>query len=106
MVEALAEQTAESRSQVRDEVLFRARAFGPDAKQLSLLLVNLSSAGLMARADLRYTVGERLRVSLPVVGVVAAEIRSALGGRIGCEFDPPIPLADYYDVLAVMVKGL
>ena len=106
MVKALAEMTVESRAGARDEVHYRARAFGPDAAQLSLLIVNLSAAGLMARADLPYRVGERLRVSLPVVGVVVAEIRWALGGRIGCALDTPIPLADYYGVLAVMLRGL
>lgn len=106
MANALAEVTAETRALVRDEVHYRARAFGPDAKQVSLLIVNISAAGLMARADLSYGIGDRLRVALPVVGVVVAEIRWSLGGRIGCELDQHIPLADYYEVLAVLAKGV
>lgn len=96
---------AEDRALPRDEVHYRARAFGPDAKPVSLLIVNLSAMGLMARTDAPYTVGERLRVTLPVVGVVVAEIRWTLGGRMGCELDQPIDPADYYEALAVMLKA-
>ncbi|MDY7522484.1 PilZ domain-containing protein [Sphingomonas sp. AAP5] len=105
MGKALDLATAESRTLVRDEVHYRARAFGPDARQLSLLIVNLSAAGLMARCDLSYGVGDRLRVTLPVVGVVVAEIRWALGGRIGCELDVAIALPEYYELLAVLLKA-
>ncbi|MFZ5793244.1 MAG: PilZ domain-containing protein [Sphingomonas sp.] len=105
MAKALAGQVADKRALARDEVHYRARAYGPDAQQVSLLIVNLSALGLMARAEVPYGEGDRLRVTLPVVGVVVAEIRWALGGRIGCELDQPIDLADYYEVLAVMVRG-
>ena len=105
MATALARPVEDNRALARDEVHYRARAFGPDAQQVSLLIVNLSALGLMARADLPYAVGQRLRVTLPVVGVVVAEIRWSLGGRLGCELDRPIDLADYYELLAVMLKA-
>ena len=105
MAMALAGLATENRALARDEVHYRARAFGPDAKAVSMLIVNLSAMGLMARTDATYAVGERLRVTLPVVGVVIAEIRWSLGGRMGCELDQPIDLADYYEVLAVMLKA-
>ncbi|RIA46581.1 PilZ domain-containing protein [Hephaestia caeni] len=88
----------------RDEVHYRARGFGPDAQPLVMLIVNISALGLMARCDAGYAVGDRLRITLPVVGVVVAEIRWSLGGRIGCQLDRPIALSDYYDVLAVMAR--
>jgi hypothetical protein len=96
---------ADHRTLVRDEVHYRVRAFGPDARELSLLIVNISARGLMARCDRDLPVGSRLRVPLPGVGVVAAEVRWALGGRIGCELDSVIELADYYELLARMVQG-
>lgn len=105
MATALACGSMENRASVRDEVHYRARAFGPDAQALPLLIVNLSAMGLMARADTHYAVGDRLRVTLPIVGVVVAEIRWSLGGRIGCELEQPIALADYYDMLATMLKA-
>ena len=105
MATALARPVEDNRALARDEVHYRARAFGPDAQQVSLLIVNLSALGLMARADVPYEVGQRLRVTLPVVGVVVAEIRWSLGGRLGCELDRPIDLADYYELLAVMLKA-
>ncbi|HVI98739.1 MAG TPA: PilZ domain-containing protein [Sphingomonas sp.] len=88
----------------RDEVHYRARAFGPDARPVSLLIVNISAMGLMARCDTGYAVGDRLHITLPVIGVVVAEIRWSLGGRLGCQLDRPIPLSDYYDLLAVMAQ--
>lgn len=93
------------RSTPRDEVHYRARAFGPDARPLQLLIVNISAMGLMARCDAAFQAGDRLRVQLPVVGTVAAEIRWSLGGRIGCELDTPIGLADYYELLAALTKA-
>src|SRR3546814_17196799 len=67
----------------RDEVHYRARAFGPDAQPLVMLIVNISAMGLMTRCDAGYAVGDRLRITLPVVGVVVAEIRWSLGGTTG-----------------------
>lgn len=92
------------RRENRDEVHYRARAFGPDAKPLTLLVVNISSNGLMARCDAAYTVGDRIRVSLPVVGVMVAEIRWSLGGRMGCQFDRTVDLATYYELVASLLK--
>ena len=89
----------------RDEVDYRARAIGADGKPVSLLIVNLSAQGLMARTPRDHLIGERLIVTLPVVGPIIAEVRWSLGGRIGCELTRPIDLADYYEVLAALVKG-
>ncbi|MGH6614143.1 PilZ domain-containing protein [Sphingomonas sp.] len=96
---------ADNRSLVRDEVHYRARAYGPDAQPLSLLIVNMSALGMMARCDRDIPEGARLRVTLPIVGVVLAEVRWCLGGRMGCELDRPIDLADYYELLAALIKG-
>ena len=95
----------EGRSLVRDEVHYRARAIGPDGQPFSLLIVNISAMGLMARSEAPYAVDDRLKVSLPAVGNVVAHIRWSLGGRIGCELEQPIPLAEYYDLLAILLKG-
>lgn len=95
----------DQRAAPRDEVFYRARASRADGSPLALLIVNLSAMGLMARCDSDLPAGERLRVMLPVVGVVVAEIRWSLGGRIGCELDRTIALADYYELLAVLAKG-
>jgi len=95
----------DQRGAPRDEVYHRARATRADGSPLALLIVNLSAMGLMARCDFDLPIGERLKVTLPVVGPVLAEVRWSLGGRIGCELDRTIALADYYDLLAVMAKG-
>lgn len=95
----------EKRGNPRDEVDYRARAYGGDAQPVSLQVVNLSAQGMMARVLGDRPIGERLRVTLPVVGVVVAEVRWSLGGRIGCELDRPIGMADYYELLAALLRG-
>ena len=96
---------AEVRREDRDEVHYRARAFGPDARQLNFLVVNLSPHGLMARCETPFDIGDRIRIVLPIAGPVVAEVRWALGGRIGCQFDQAIDLASYYELLSVLVKN-
>lgn len=90
----------------RDEVHYRAKGFGPDARPLPLVIVNMSAMGLMARCDTAYQPGDTITIALPVVGVIVAHIRWSLGGRIGCELDQTIDLADYYELLAIMVRAL
>lgn len=96
---------SDQRTAPRDEVYFRTHATRDDGDRLPLLLVNFSAMGLMARCEADVAPGDRLRLDLPVVGAINAEVRWALGGRIGCELDRMIALADYYDLLAVLVKG-
>ncbi|MCC2976446.1 PilZ domain-containing protein [Sphingomonas sp. PL-96] len=93
-------------SHVRDEVQFEARGFGPAAEALQLRVLNLSSHGLSATTDLEVATGDRLRVILPVVGVMAAEVRWAKGTRFGCMFDMPIDRASYYELLAAVLEPL
>ncbi|OQW45686.1 MAG: pilus assembly protein PilZ [Proteobacteria bacterium SG_bin6] len=95
----------DQRGAPRDEVFHRTRATRADGATIVLLIVNLSAMGLMARCESDLAPGERLSLTLPVVGTLTAEVRWALGGRIGCELDRMIPLAAYYDLLAVLLKG-
>jgi hypothetical protein len=95
---------ADVRREDRDEVFYRARAFGPDAKQHAFLIVNISPHGLMARCEGRFEIGDRIRVVLPVVGPQVAEIRWSLGGRVGCQFETAIDLASYYELLSQLLK--
>ncbi|MEI9927052.1 MAG: hypothetical protein WDN44_04130 [Sphingomonas sp.] len=59
----------------------------------------------MARCERCFEGGDRIRMTLPIVGVVAAEVRWSLGGRIGCQFDVAIDLASYYDLISALVRG-
>lgn len=102
-ISALAWQ--DERSVSRDEVLYRARATAPGSRLIKLVIVNISAMGLMARCDDGPSEGERITIALPVVGMIDADVRWALGGRIGCELAAPIGLADYYQLLARMIEG-
>lgn len=95
----------DDRMVARDEVHYRARAFGPNARPLALVVVNMSAMGLMARCETPLEPGDRIRLTLPIIGVIVAEVRWSLGGRIGCELDEPIALSDYYELLAVLMKS-
>lgn len=95
---------ADDRAVDRDAVHHRTRAATLDGRPLPLLIVNISPHGMMARCESVVTSGTRIRVILPLVGPVVGEVRWALGGRIGCQFDKAIALAGYYELLAVLVK--
>jgi len=94
----------DERRELRDQVHHRARATAADGRMLQLLVVNISPHGLMARCEAPLADGETVRITLPGVGQVPAHVRWALGGRLGCQFDRPIPLAHYYELLAIMLR--
>lgn len=97
-----AQHPIDGRAEPRDEVHRRCRAVLADRRGLSVLVVNMSTQGLMIRSDVDVSVGEWLRVTLPVVGDVQVGVRWALGGRIGCQLERPIPANLYHAVLAAM----
>ena len=93
----------ERRCEPRDGVMFRAGAFGGDAQPCEMLVTNLSPHGLTARCTRAKHAGERLRVTLPELGVVAAEVRWTLGEQIGVRFDTPVDRASYYALIAAAI---
>ncbi|MCU6452802.1 PilZ domain-containing protein [Sphingomonas sp. A2-49] len=93
---------ADVRAEPRDEVHHRTRASLDGRRTVPVLIVNLSPHGLMIRSDMAVDVGATLRVQLPVVGEVRAIVRWALGGRIGCQLDTPVPAGSYHAVLGAM----
>lgn len=93
---------SDERSEPRDAVHHRTRAAHPDGRLLPLLVVNTSQGGLMARCDAPCEEGDRLRVDLPQIGHVVAEVRWCLGGRLGCRFERTLGLAEYYTLLAAL----
>ncbi|PZO75366.1 MAG: pilus assembly protein PilZ [Sphingomonas taxi] len=93
------------RGEPRDEVMHRTHAIDGDGRRMKLVLVNMSANGLMARCEGSPEAGDRLRITLPILGGVDAIVRWSLGGRIGCELEQTIPLSDYYGMLSVMVRN-
>ncbi len=96
----------DARGAPRDEVMHRTRAIDVDGTAFKLVLVNMSASGMMARCDGEPKAGDRLRIHLPILGEVDTVVRWALGGRIGCEFDRIIPLAEYYGMLSIMIRNI
>ncbi|WCM28821.1 PilZ domain-containing protein [Sphingomonas sp. QA11] len=94
----------EKRVDERIPVFHRTRATGPDGQALSLVIVDLSANGLMARCDAQLAPGEWLQIMLPLIGTCRARLRWSLGGRIGCEFDQPIGPEQYGELLAMLVS--
>ncbi|WP_084581092.1 PilZ domain-containing protein [Sphingomonas azotifigens] len=94
--------SADDRLLHRDEVEHRTRATGPDARSIGLLVVNVSPQGLMARCEAPLEPGDLLRIQLPIAGETGAEVRWALGGRIGCQFLQPITDPDYVSIVTAM----
>lgn len=92
----------DDRAEPRDEVHHRSRAILADRRSVPVLIVNLSAQGLMIRSDALVSVGEWLRIQLPVIGEVQVAVRWALGGRIGCQLERPIAANRYHAVLGAM----
>ena len=88
----------------RDEVHHRINAIRSDDRPLAMLIVNISSHGLMARCDHAIEPGDHIRLTLPLVGECTAEIRWALGGRFGGHFTRPLSERDYHAMLAQLTK--
>jgi hypothetical protein len=95
---------AEDRREERDEVHYRTRGVHGDGRALQLLIVNISPHGFMARCESDIAAEDVLRVVLPGVGTLPARVRWSLGGRIGCQFDRPVSLAHYYELLAILLR--
>ena len=95
----------DARGEPRDEVMHRTHALDGDGGTMKLVLVNMSANGFMARCEGEPAAGNRLRIRLPIIGYADAVVRWSLGGRIGCELERTIPLADYYTMLTVMVRN-
>jgi hypothetical protein len=92
----------EDRGEPRDETLHRTRLSIAGGAPLLVTIVNVSPNGFMARTDEAVAVGDVVTVTLPVAGSFAAEVRWALGGRIGCRLAQEVPPALYQFVLAAM----
>jgi len=93
----------QSRCEARDPFPLRVAAFGGDARRFEMQVTNLSPHGLTARCTRERSSGERLRLMLPEVGVVAAEVRWTLGEQFGVCFDMPIDRATYYELIAATI---
>lgn len=88
----------------REEVYHRTRGVLASGGSVPLQVVNVSATGFMARTEAELEPGTRLQVRLPVVGERPAEVRWALAGRIGCQFDRPVDLADYLGLLGALAR--
>lgn len=90
----------DARGELRDEVYHRTVAMREGGAALPLLIVNISPSGLMARSVEPPAPGAAITLELPVIGRIRAEVRWALGGRIGCQLGRTIPPSLYYEMLA------
>ncbi|MFK3888015.1 PilZ domain-containing protein [Sphingomonas sp. NPDC079357] len=92
----------EDRVEPRDETLHRTRLIVASGESRLVTIVNVSLNGFMARSDDAFAVGDLVTVTLPVAGSFTAEVRWALGGRIGCKLAQEVPPALYQFVLSAM----
>ena len=95
----------ERRESQREEIFHRTRANAAGLGSFAVQVVNISATGFMMRTDIDLPIGQALSIRLPVVGEIAAEVRWALGGRVGCQFTRMVELAPYFDLLGTLAKG-
>lgn len=96
---------AERRESPREEVFYRVRAAMPGRPSVPMQIVDISAGGFMARTEVDLQPGDRLTVRLPGLGETHADVRWALGGRVGCQFVRMIELAPYLELLGALVKA-
>lgn len=104
MTNAAPPLAADERSAPREAVLYRTR-LTTDAVERPVTLVNVSPGGFMARCNEDYAAGDGVVVVLPLIGRVAAEVRWALGGRIGCQLQRRLGLGEYHALLQALPRG-
>ncbi len=76
------------RTAKRDSLFLLAALFDEDGLSRGNARVrNLSESGLMADCELRFSVGDRLVVTLRGIGDVGGQVAWARGGQIGMMFD-------------------
>lgn len=98
---ATADYSDQRRSE-RDEVFLRTTLSYGKKIGISGQLVNISPHGCMIRTLEPFTAESMIRVLLPQTGEVAAQVKWALGGRIGCAFETPFSEPDYARLLAAI----
>lgn len=96
---------ADSRAIDRDEVDYSAKGTGPKGEWMTMLIVNISPQGMMVRSHHELSPGDRMRVTLPDVGTLVAEVRWSIAGRMGCQFVETIDRARYYTLLAALMRN-
>lgn len=74
------------REQPRRRVEFEAFAERSDGTEAILTIWNLSYEGCELRSNVNFHAGERLKLNLPRVRQIVAEIRWSAGGKAGAKF--------------------
>ncbi len=97
--------SSDDRREPRQDVLHRTRVVQANGAERIVTIVNVSAHGFMARADGEWADGDMLAVVLPDIGAVKAEVRWALGGRIGCRLLQPIELDRFTHMLHQMRRS-
>jgi len=95
----------DDRSEPRIDVIHRTRLASMDGVERLATVVNVSARGLMVRVDGEYGEGDRVQITLPRVGKVAAQVRWSLGGRIGCRLQRMIGMSDYHQLLQAIRRA-
>ncbi|MDP1026270.1 PilZ domain-containing protein [Sphingomonas sp. KR1UV-12] len=96
----------DDRREPRQEVLHRTRIVQANGVERTVTIVNFSSGGFMARADGEWAEGDVLTVVLPIIGLAKAEVRWALGGRLGCRLFNSIDVAVFGSMLQRMLRSI
>lgn len=70
----------------RQDVDLAADVFRCDGSRFPARLLNISYEGCQLRCEMTLQIGERIKVALPGLGEIGAQVRWALPGRAGAWF--------------------
>jgi hypothetical protein len=82
----VAQQYLERRGAERDRVSLKTQLTWPGGNVAPVDLVDISGSGFLVRTEATIAKKVRVRIVLPLVGNVPAEVIWNIGGHIGCRF--------------------
>lgn len=89
----------ETRGSQREQVDIHSQIWGATIAPTPARIVNISPQGCMIRCDEMVPMGEHLTVDVPQLGALRGTVIWSLSARIGVQFDSPIEVDSYLDLL-------
>ncbi len=87
------------RGLAREVVEIPSQIWGATLAPTPAMIINISPHGCMVRCDEMVPMGEHLTLDFPLLGALRGLVIWSLGARMGVEFETPISLEAYLNLL-------
>ncbi|HWJ71252.1 MAG TPA: PilZ domain-containing protein [Sphingobium sp.] len=89
----------ETRGAPREQIDIQSQIWGATLSPTPARIVNISPQGCMLRCDAMMAMGDHLSLDLPQLGAMRATVMWSLSGRLGVQFETPIDVDNYLELL-------